>query len=175
VIFVTVGSMFPFDRLAKGADEWAERNPRQPMLVQIGTGSYVPRFARSVRMLRPTEFGEAVGGATLVVAHLGMGSIITAMQARKPIVLMPRIFDLGEHTSDHQMHGTDWLRGRPGIWIADDVDALHHYLDAFRDGSLVQGSLGVEPHASTELIGRVRAFISGPDTGNSKPSPEEIK
>jgi len=36
--------------------------------------------------------------ASVVVAHAGMGSVITAMQHNTPIVLLPRLLEAGEHT-----------------------------------------------------------------------------
>lgn len=161
MIFVTVGSMFPFDRLTKATDSWAARAEVRDMLIQIGSGEYVPSHARWTRMMARREFNEAVSSCDLVVAHLGMGSIITALQAQKPILLLPRIFELGEHTSNHQLHGVDWLRNRPGIWIADDADSLHRYLDEFQAGRLTRPTDRPDEHASPELIAHVRDFIAG--------------
>jgi UDP-N-acetylglucosamine transferase subunit ALG13 len=92
-----------------------------------------------------------------------MGSIITAMQAQKPVILLPRQFALGEHTSDHQMHGTDWLKGRPGIWIAEDVADLHRLLDEFLQGNIRRPTDKAAQFASPELIENVRSFLfTGP-------------
>lgn len=160
MIFATVGSMFPFDRFAAGIDEWVGRSGYADVLVQIGSGSYQPTHAKWVRMLKPTDFTETIRGCDLLVAHLGMGSIITAMQTRKPVLLLPRQFALGEHTSDHQMHGVAWLRGRPGIWIADDVPAMHRLLDDFVAGRIQQGLGEIAPYASEELLDKVKSFIA---------------
>ena len=44
VIFVTIGSMFPFDRLIRAMDAWAAAQPerRVELLAQIGDGGYEP-------------------------------------------------------------------------------------------------------------------------------------
>ena len=42
MIFVTIGSMFPFDRLIRAMDAFAQANPGTEILAQIGTGDYVP-------------------------------------------------------------------------------------------------------------------------------------
>ena len=39
----------------------------------------------------------------MIVAHAGMGTIISAMQHQKPIIIFPRIAALGEHRNEHQM------------------------------------------------------------------------
>jgi hypothetical protein len=76
------------------------------------------------------------------------------------VLLLPRQHVLNEHTSDHQLHGVGWLRGRPGIWIADDVPAMHHLLDDFVAGRIQQGLGEIPPYAPEELLGNVKAFIS---------------
>ncbi len=159
MIFATVGSMFPFDRLASGIDEWAGRSGYPDVLVQIGTGRYQPKHARWVRMLKPAEFTDAINACSLIVAHLGMGSVIAASQARKPLLLLPRQLALGEHTSDHQMDGVEWLRSRAGIWIAEDVPAMHRLLDDFVAGRIRHGIMEIQPYASEELLTHVKAFI----------------
>ncbi len=159
MIFATIGSMFPFDRMAKGVDDWLASHPGCEALIQIGSGSYEPKHGKWVRMLRPTEFNQTVRDCKLVVAHLGMGSIITAMQSQKPVILLPRQFSLGEHTSDHQMHGTDWLQGRPGIWIADDVPHLHRLLDQYLRGEIRQPTDQAAQFASPELLQNLRNFL----------------
>jgi UDP-N-acetylglucosamine transferase subunit ALG13 len=159
LIFVTTGSMLPFDRLTRAVDEWAARCRRDDVLVQIGTGKYQPRHARWVRMMKPREFTRAVQECELVVAHLGMGSIITAMQARKPVLLLPRLHALGELTSDHQLHGAEWLRDRAGVWIADDTEHLQRLLDDFAAGRVKRPEAGASEFASPELLEKVRSYI----------------
>ena len=36
----------------------------------------------------------------MIVAHAGMGTIISAMQHQKPIIIFPRIAALGEHRTN---------------------------------------------------------------------------
>lgn len=121
MIFVTVGSMFPFDRLIAAMDQWAAGlgQSRGEVLAQIGAGSLEPCHMRWVRRLERAEFARTVAGADLVVAHAGMGSVITAGEYGKPIVLLPRRAAAGEHTNDHQIDTAGWLRRRPGIYVAD--------------------------------------------------------
>ena len=77
-----------------------------------------------VRRLDQADFARTVAGARLVVAHAGMGSVITADEFGKPIVILPRLQDRGEHTTDHQVATAAWLRGKPGIHVADRDEDL---------------------------------------------------
>ena len=53
--------------------------------------------------ITPSEFRRNVEAAYVVIAHAGMGSIITALELGKRIIVMPRRAELGEHRSDHQV------------------------------------------------------------------------
>ncbi len=124
MIFVTVGSMLPFDRLIMAMDEWAAAHPHQRMLAQIGDGTFLPRYMPYSRIVTPARFREIYDEANLIVAHAGMGSVIMAAETGKPIVLLPRQAARREHTTDHQLHTVAWLGQRPGIFVADAAEDL---------------------------------------------------
>lgn len=159
MIFASVGSMFPFDRLVQAVDTWAPG--KGEVLIQIGDGRYLPRNARWVRMLPPDQFAQTLAASRLFVAHLGMGSLMSGIQSGVPTVLMPRLERLGEHNTDHQSHAARWLRGRTGIWIADDEAHLTRILDELHCRPDNQKPEGIGPHASQGLIASVRRFIEG--------------
>jgi len=82
--------MFPFDRLIRATDAWAAANPGREMLAQIGDGSFEPAHMPWVRRLERPDYLAAVARSALVVAHAGMGTVITAAEYGKPVVLLPR-------------------------------------------------------------------------------------
>jgi UDP-N-acetylglucosamine transferase subunit ALG13 len=150
--------MFPFDRLVQAIDDWAAAHPDVPVEVQIGSGSYEPRHARFVRMMPPGLYQQRIAQARLFVAHAGMGSIISAIQAGKPLLMIPRLQPLGEHTTDHQLATIAKFRAREGLHVADDVPALHAAIDRLlADGSPPPAP--IDPWASPALLARVKAFI----------------
>lgn len=162
MIFVTIGSMFPFDRLIQAMDAWAEghlaADPGRDVLAQIGAGAYEPKHMRWVRKLDRAEYDATVAGAQVVVAHAGVGSVVTAGELGKPIVLLPRRAHLGEHTSDHQMETAGWLRGKPGVHIAESAADLPGLLArALAQGPGEVGRIG--PVADPAFIARLRDFI----------------
>lgn len=171
VIFVTVGSMFPFDRLVAAMDAWAASQgvgagagAGRPLgsgeiLAQIGAGTLEPRNMRWVRRLERDAFARTVAGAELVVAHAGMGSVITAGEYGKPIVLLPRRAAAGEHTNDHQVDTAGWLRRRPGIYVADaEQDLAARIAEALAGGGAAE-TLGTR--APEPFLARLRGFAEG--------------
>jgi UDP-N-acetylglucosamine transferase subunit ALG13 len=158
VIFVTIGSMFPFDRLIRVMDAWAEAHASEEMLAQIGAGSYEPRHMPWVRRLDQQAFAHTVAEARLVVAHAGMGSVITAGQYGRPIVLLPRLQEWGEHTTDHQVATAAWLRDKPGIHVADrDEDLGPRVAEALAAADAAPPVLA--PSAPSAFLARVRQCI----------------
>ena len=158
MIFVTIGSMFPFDRLIRVMDAWAAAHPGTETFAQIGDGGYEPRHMAFVRRLDGTAFTARVRAARVVVAHAGMGSVITAGQVGTPIVLLPRRKEWDEHTTDHQIATANWLRGRPGIHIADGDADLGPAIAAALAGAGGRPA-AIAPHAPPEFIARIRACL----------------
>ena len=157
MIFVTIGSAFPFDRLIRAMDAWAAETGRGgEVLMQIGRGTYRPDHTEWRESLPETDFAETVRAASLVVSHAGMGSAITAMRFQTPIVMLPRRFEAGEHTTDHQMATARWLQEKPGIFIAwDEADLAAGIARAEAAKDLA----ALAPHAPAGFTDRLRGRL----------------
>ncbi len=158
MIFVTVGSMLPYDRLVCVMDAWCAAEQGHTAFAQIGEGSYTPEHMQWARALPPAEFGRMIRSADIIVAHAGMGSIITAMEAGKPIVVMPRRVAYREVTTEHQVHTVGWLLGKPGIFVADDEAALPAAIGAARQYQ-ASDSTTLANVAPPEFVARFRSFL----------------
>lgn len=157
MIFVTIGSLFPFDRFVRRLDEIASERPQYAFFAQIGDGRYEPRHMPFARMLPAREFRAKVEASRLIVAHAGMGSVITAMQAEKPIVILPRKFDHGEHTTDHQAATARWLTGKPGVTVCLEDEELGPAVDR-----LAGGETAVERMSTTappDFLAKLRDYV----------------
>jgi UDP-N-acetylglucosamine transferase subunit ALG13 len=128
VIFVTVGTQLPFERLVATVDAWAaERAPRPDILAQVGSGRADYLHVRCVRSLDGAAYAEAIAGAQLMLAHAGTGSILTALDTGVPVILLPRDHRLGEHRDDHQFQTARQLEKMNLLrvaWHADQLPAL---------------------------------------------------
>lgn len=157
MIFLTVGSADPFDRMVRSVDEWAGSRGRTDVFAQIGRTQYKPRHMEAVPFLSPSEFRQRVRAARFLVAHAGMGSIIAALEAGKPIIIMPKWARLGEHRNDHQIATAKRWGQKQGIIVAWDEKDLVIKLDR-------EGGLCVPPTiahgASPELIATIREFVT---------------
>lgn len=129
MIFVVVGTQLPFDRLVHGVDRWAALRGRQDVVAQVGPTRHPPSFVRWRAFYPLDEFRQSFDSATVIVAHAGMGAIIRAIEQAKPILIMPRRADLGEHRNDHQLATARAFDGRPGVLTAQSEIDLQIQLD----------------------------------------------
>jgi len=156
MIFVTVGTDQPFDRLIKVVDHWVYKHRRLDVIAQVGKGGWKPLHMRSVDLLAPSDYAIYMRRATTVVSHAGMGTILSALHHGKPILVMPKIASLGEHRNEHQTATARRLLDVDGIRVAFDEDELIHHLSQI-DELKARSSIG--DSASDELIDGIRSFI----------------
>lgn len=103
MIFLTVGTQLPFDRLVRAVDDWAAMRPGVRIVAQIGREAWRPEHLEWSEELGPAEFEVMLRAADLVVAHAGMGTVLRCRDLGKPLVVVPRVAALGEHRNDHQL------------------------------------------------------------------------
>jgi len=155
-VFVTVGSMLPFDRLVGAMDAWAVAHPGAEVFAQIGDGGAQPAHMAWASMLTPSDFRRRCAASDVIVSHAGMGTILSAAESGRPLVCLPRLPELKEVTSQHQVATARWLRERPGIRVIDDVALLPGVL---AETVPAGGSDAARGGADPQLIEAVRSFL----------------
>lgn len=131
MIFVAVGTQFPFDRLIRCVDEWAAQHD-QAVCAQIAQGEYIPKHACWERFMTADAFNQHLQKAELIISHAGMGNIISALESQKPIIVMNRQSEWGEHRNNHQGDGLTWMGELPGVYTARSCEALHELLNNYQ-------------------------------------------
>lgn len=161
MIFVTVGSQMPFRRLVQAVDEWASLHRSVEVLAQVGSdATFRPVALTTFGSVSPVRYAELVRSCDLVVAHAGMGSVLTALEFGKPMLLMPRRGSLHETRNDHQVATLHWLQCKPGIYPAEDEAALKASLDLWLEHGLAPPPRADEKPASlNSLVATLRDFI----------------
>jgi len=156
LIFVTIGTQLPFPRLIEAIDVIAPQLA-DPIIAQVGADEVPRENIETHSALAPADFEAVFQQARIIVAHAGIGTILMAKQLRKPLVLVPRRYDMGEHRNDHQMATARELTDRPGIKVAWDLCDLASIL---RAADMVPLDDSVGP-SSERLIARIQAFVEG--------------
>lgn len=155
MIIVTVGMQLGFDRLIAAMDALAP-GLGMPVIAQTGKGTYQPQHMEARAKIAPSEFESLMGEAKLIVAHAGIGTVLTAARCRKPILLMPRRADLEEHRNDHQLATARKLAGRPGILVAMDETEL---APRIAEGLAMEDWAAVQSPTARQLHTALAAFI----------------
>lgn len=157
MIFVTVGTDLPFDRLVRVVDSWAAETGRDDVFAQIGECGWEPSHIRFTHFLQPPEFIEQFNSASMIISHAGMGTILSALHYGKPILVMPKRASLREHRNEHQLATARHMKEMARVNVAFDETELRQQLDQI-DTLLPSRQIG--SHASDSLIQGLKQFIA---------------
>ena len=154
MIFVTVGTQLPFPRLIS-AMEALTAEMHEEVIAQTGPYEGVLAHMSGQENMIPEMFERNFTAARLVVAHAGVGSILSAKRYGKPLVVLPRRLAHDEHRNDHQLATAKAVEAVKGVHVAWQVADLGPLLA--RD-DLEAASEDMSPSREA-LIGRLKGFI----------------
>ena len=154
MIFVTIGTQLPFDRLIKIIDELAPQL-NEEVVAQVYQCGFTPKNIKTVDFLAPDEFNTFFDKARLIISHAGMGTILSALQKDKPIIVFPRIAALGEHRNEHQLATARKFKEMGTVNVAMDEEELASMLLNGDQTTL----LHIGNSASPSLIQSIKDFI----------------
>ncbi|MCY2954758.1 MAG: glycosyltransferase [Planctomycetota bacterium] len=124
MIFLTVGSSLPFDRLVAAVDELIAPAKLDEVFAQIGDTLYRPQKMRWVQTLSKNDFDRVLADARFVISHAGVGTIASALSLGKPLIVMPRQRAFGEAVNDHQVSTAERFGAAGHILVAHDAQQL---------------------------------------------------
>ena len=162
MIFLTVGSELPFDRLVRAVDSWCSARNRNDVFGQIADRrpqGYCPKNFTWCEFLEPEDFQHKIKESEFIIAHAGMGSIIAALTYSKPIVIMPRLVSFKETRNDHQVATVERLGIRSGIHAASDEDRVSVVLDELTNNKIHNTADTISPFAEDRLLKVIGDFI----------------
>lgn len=154
MIFVTIGTQAPFDRLIKIIDDIACEID-EPIIAQVYKSQYKVQNIQTVDFLPPKEFDDLFKKARIVISHAGMGTIITALLKYKPIIICPRLASFGEHRNDHQLYTAMKMNELEYTYVAYDKKQLKELL--LCNNLKVLHHIGKE--AAISLISSIKQYI----------------
>jgi UDP-N-acetylglucosamine transferase subunit ALG13 len=126
MIFVTVGTQLPFPRLVSSIDQISPRLAL-PVFAQTADPHFQAKHIDCRAFLPPDEYNAKIEQSSLIVAHAGIGTVLQAKTARKPLIIFPRRASLGEHRNEHQLASASFLRDLRGVhvaWTDHDLEEL---------------------------------------------------
>ena len=127
MIFVTIGTQIPFDRLIEILDRIAPELDEE-IYAQVLRGKYKPKHIKLIDFIEPDEFEKVFAQTRLIIAHAGMGTILSALRNSKPLIIFPRIASLGEHRNEHQSATAQMMKEKNYAYLATNEEELRELL-----------------------------------------------
>lgn len=155
MIFVTIGTQAPFDRLIKIMDEISEEISEE-VIAQTFNGDYIVKYMKTYNFLSPDEFNALFSQARLIVSHAGIGTIMSALVQAKPIIIIPRIARFGEHRNEHQLATAKKFCELGYVYVASNKQDLITLLNKKN----IKPLHVAQEFASDMLIKDIQSFLS---------------
>lgn len=173
MIFATIGTQLPFDRLIAALDSWAAHNLDVPITAQVGSTSRQFQHLNTVASMPQNEFRRHFQAASLVIGHAGMGTILSAAELGKPLIVMPRLAKFGEHRNDHQQDTAREMARLSHVTVVENDEELHTALDiALAQSFTMLPASAIEAEASAALLAALRDFVWTTDSGAANEAPQ---
>jgi UDP-N-acetylglucosamine transferase subunit ALG13 len=123
MIFVTVGTQLPFERMLRQVDT-ALTNIDMEVVYQVGPSEYKPSKGILHEYMSSEEYKLILSKSDVVIGHAGMGTIITSLEYSIPVILFPRMHELNEHRNDHQVATANKFGDTNGVFVANTSDEI---------------------------------------------------
>lgn len=126
MIFVTLGTQkFQLNRLLVKLDELCEAGMIKDVIyAQKGYSDYTPKNYDYTDFMNRDEFEDRIKESSLVITHSGVGSILSAMQEKKPVIVFPRLGKFKEHVDDHQCEIAEAFSKKNYVLLCGEEDDL---------------------------------------------------
>jgi UDP-N-acetylglucosamine transferase subunit ALG13 len=124
MIYATVGTMFlDFPRLIHKLDEIALITGEE-IIVQRGLCKTIPKHCGHFDFKGRDEILKLQRAARVIIVHGGIGTSIEALDAGRPVIVVPRRKKFKEHLTDHQLDVAGAMERRGWARMIIDIDDL---------------------------------------------------
>jgi len=127
LIFVSVGANpHPFDRLIKEVDRLvSEKKIKDEFIVQLGNTNYYSKNIKKVKKFwKENEYKKILRSCNLIITHAGLGNVMVGMEHNKPLIVVPRRKEFGEHVDNHQMEMAKYIEKSESCLVIHDINDL---------------------------------------------------
>lgn len=121
-VLISVGTdCHPFRRAA----EWARLLIREGHAVRAQLGSAYENLpgAECAERLPHSAMSRWIQWSEFIIAHAGPGTVRDAVAFERPVVVVPRLPEYGEHIDKHQVRFAQFLERR-GIRVAYEYESI---------------------------------------------------
>jgi UDP-N-acetylglucosamine transferase subunit ALG13 len=154
MIFVTIGTSEPFERLLVTVSSW---ETDEEVVAQVGASTTRPAGALCHEFLSFDETVNLMRRARLVVSHAGVGTVLTALRLGHVPVVVPRLRRFGEAVDDHQVMFARRASALGVVRLVEDLSELDPHMEGHGSAE-VRGPVHSAPSA---LAVDIRSYLRG--------------
>ncbi|MBS3052179.1 MAG: beta-1,4-galactosyltransferase [Candidatus Aenigmarchaeota archaeon] len=153
MIFVTVGTHEQqFDRLIKKVDEISAKNKHE-FIVQLGYSNYKPKnIKKTYKFIPYDETLNIIKNSDIIITHCGIGTVLSCIRYKKPIIVVPRQRRFNEHTNDHQMQLAKVLENDKKAICIYDINYLERAIKSVK-------KLKIKSYKQGNIVQKILKFI----------------
>ena len=129
MIFLSLGTQLPFDRLVSFVDKCAEIYKLE-IIAQGVIGDVKPQYFDLIESFDESEYNEIFERSEIVISHAGMGTIISAHEYEKKLLILPRLSEFHEHRNNHQLATKERFKDRVGLHFFNDLEGLSQLIES---------------------------------------------
>ncbi|MDQ0722187.1 PssE/Cps14G family polysaccharide biosynthesis glycosyltransferase [Paenibacillus sp. W4I10] len=157
MIFAIVGTQrFPFNRMFELIDEAIEAGIiEEEVVAQSGYTEYQPRNFTVIPFLAQEEMNEYVERSRCIISHAGVGSITNCLERGKPVIVIPRRKEWGEHVDDHQLEISKVFQENGYVAVAESRAELQKLVPCIEE-------LTFQPYVrkQSDLISSIKNYVN---------------
>ena len=152
MILVVLGTQDKrFERLLKVVEEAIDQGViKEEVMVQAGCTVYDSSKMNVVDYVDMTTFEQWMKDCRLLITHGGVGTIMSALRNKKPVIACARLAKYGEHHNDHQCEIIETFYEKGYLIPLRDGQSLKEALSAAEN--LVVPEVESNNHKMIELL-----------------------
>ncbi len=134
MIFVTIGTQKQqFDRIIKLIEN-SNVLKDEEIIIQVGHTKYNSsnKNIQITDFLDDDKFKEYIKNCKYIICHGGVGTIFTALESEKKILVVPRLKKYHEHKNDHQLEVSTELEKEGYILVYKEGDNFDELLSQIK-------------------------------------------
>ncbi|MEE1101396.1 MAG: PssE/Cps14G family polysaccharide biosynthesis glycosyltransferase [Agathobacter sp.] len=133
MILVTLGTQkFEMNRLVEAVDKLALEIDEE-IFIQKGNSTYVPQNCKYKDFVERNEFAKMIEKCSVLIAHAGVGSIMTGINANRPVIVVPRLAKYNEHVDDHQKQIAEAFASKKCVLYCKNLKKLPQMVEEARN------------------------------------------
>lgn len=129
MILVALGTQkFQMNRLIEAVDKIAPELGEE-IFVQMGNSTYKPKNCQYADFVDAEKFRKMISECSVLITHSGVGSIMTGINAKRPVIVVPRRKEFHEHVDDHQVQIAEAFSEKKCVLYCEKLEKLKDYIE----------------------------------------------